>query len=104
MMTLVDSNLRSTYSIANMLRSKFSFCSNTVKNCLLRTFCSAICGLTLWCFYSKSYMNGIRVAYNNANRILFNLPRQISISTVKLRNNISTFEAIRRKTLAMFVT
>ena len=87
----ISRQLRSTYSIANMLRSKFSFCSNTVKNCLFRTFCSAMYGLNLWCFC---------VAY----RILFNLPRQISISTVMVRNDVSTFEAIRRKSLAMFVT
>ena len=96
--------LRSTYGIANMLRNKFSFCSNTVKNCLFRTFCSAMYGLNLWCLYFKSCMNRIRVAYNNAYRILFNLPRQISTSTVMVRNNISTFEAIRRKSVAMFVT
>ena len=29
-----------TYTIANMLPSKFSFCSVAVKNCLFRTFCS----------------------------------------------------------------
>ena len=100
----ISRKLRSTYGIANMIRSKFSFCSNTVKNCLFRTLCSAMYGLNLWCCYLKSYMNRIRVAYNNAYRILFNLLWQISISTVMVRNNISTFEAIRRKRLAMFVT
>ena len=100
----IGRQLRSTYGIANMLRSKFSFCSNTVTNCLFRTFCSAMYGLSLWCLYLKSCMNRIRVAYNNAYRILFYLPPQISISTVTVRNNISTFEAIRRKSVAMFVT
>ena len=35
------------------LRSKFSFCSSTVRNCLFYTFCSAMYGLNLWCFYLK---------------------------------------------------
>ena len=100
----IGRQLRSTYGIANMLRRKFRFCSNTVKNCLFRTFCFAMYGLNLWCLYLKSCMDRTRVAYNNAYRILFNLPRQISITTVMVRNNISTFEAIRKKSVAIFVT
>ena len=63
--------LRSTFGIANMLRSKFGFCSNAVKHCLFRTFCSVMYGLNLWCFYLKSYMNRITIAHNNAYKILF---------------------------------
>ena len=96
--------LRSTYTTANMLRCKFSCCSVVVKNCLFRTFCSAMYGVGLWSSYLHSCHNRIRVAYNNAYRILFNLPRKISISTIMVRNRIPSFQSIRRKGMAMFST
>ena len=96
--------LRSTYTTADMLRSKFSCCSVVVKNCLFRTFCSAKYGVGLWSSYLQSCHNRIRVAYNNAYRILFNLPRKISISTIMVQNRITSFQSIRRKGTAMFLT
>jgi len=47
--------------------------------------------------------NRLKVGYNNAYRILFNLPRLISISTGLIRNHISTFHALIRRYAANFM-
>ena len=66
---------RAVYCIANKLRSNFYLCSKHVKNVLYRSYCMPMCGCQLWCdFYSYNY-NRIKVAYNNAYRILHNISR-----------------------------
>ena len=74
---LLNCNLKDDDDIC-MLRSKFSCCYVVVKNCLFRTFGSAMYGIDLWSSYLQSCHNRIRVAYNNAYRILFNLTWKIS--------------------------
>ena len=47
--------------------------------------------------YRKSTFNRLRVGYNNAYRILFNLPRRTSMSTTLVQNNVPTFHQARRQ-------
>ena len=53
--------------------------------------------------YRKSTLNRLRVGYNNAYRILFNLPRRTSMSTTLVQNNVPTFHALIRKHTANFM-
>ena len=93
----IKARVRSIYCIANMLRTRFFKCSVNAKNILFRYFCSSIYGINLWCRYPASSINHLRVAYNNAYRILFNLPRRIHINETMVNNGISTFHSLIRK-------
>ena len=53
--------------------------------------------------YPASSINRLRVAYNNAYRILFNLPRRIHINETMVSNGISTFYSLMRKHTANFI-
>ena len=99
----MNRQLRSIYGSANKLRRKFFCCSKAVKNCLFRTFVSCLYGSTVWCMYRKSMLNRLRVGYNNAYRILFNLPRRTSMSTTLVQNNVPTFHALIRKHTVNFM-
>ena len=98
----IKARVRSIYCIANMLRTRFFKCSVNAKNILFRYFCSSIYGINLWCRYPASSINRLRVAYNNAYRILFNLPRRIHINETMVNNGISTFYSLMRKHTANF--
>ena len=87
----IKARVRSIYCIANMLRARFFKCSVNARNILFRYFCSSIYGINLWCRYPASSINRLRVAYNNAYRLLFNLPRRIHINETIVNNGISTF-------------
>ena len=95
----MNRQLRSIYGSATKLRRKFFCCSKAIKNCLFRTSVSCLYGSrpTVWCMYRKSTFNRLRVGYNNACRILFNLPRRTSMSTTLVRNNVPTFHQARRQ-------
>ena len=101
----MNRQLRSIYGSANKLRRKSFCCSKAVKNCLFRTFVLCFYGSTLWCrpMYRKSTFNRLRVGYNNAYRILFNLPRRTSMSTTLVQNNVPASHALMRKHTAKFM-
>ena len=99
----MNRQLRSIYGSGNKLRRKFFCCSKAVKNCLFRTFVSCLYGSTVCCMYRKSTLNCLKVGYNNAYRILFNLPRRTSMSTTLVQNNVPTFHALIRKHTANFM-
>lgn len=52
-----------------------------------------------WCSYSKERVNKIKVAYNDALRILFKYPRWESTSYMFVTCNVPTFQALIRNIL-----
>ena len=79
---------RAAHCTANKLRSNFYLCSKNVKNVLYRSYCVPMHRCQLWCdFYSYNY-NRIRVAYNNAYRILHNISRSSSVRSHQVQDNI----------------
>ena len=69
------------YGRSNILLRKFYFCSELVNNRLFSSYCSnLICVHCMWAKYRKSYMRHFIVSYNNASRILHNLPMRCSAS------------------------
>ena len=58
------------YAPANMLRRKFSMCSDSVKCSLLRTYITPLYTAQLWSNYQKKSMHRLKVAYNDAMRLL----------------------------------
>ena len=93
---------RSFYAYANLLIRKFVNCNSAVKLSLFRTYCINMYCSHLWWTYSKTCMNNIRVAYNNAFRILMGFQRDCSASGMFVSNDIHTFDALRRKLIYKF--
>lgn len=91
------------YAQANMLARKFYMCTNDVKISLFRTYCTPLYTAHLWCSYSKAKMNKIRVAYNDALRILLKTPRWESASALFVTANVPTFQALMRNLMYKFM-
>ena len=68
------------YGRSNILLRKFYFCSERVKNRLFSSYCSNLYLCSLWAKYRKSSIRHFIVSYNNAYRILHNLPMRCSAS------------------------
>ena len=96
--------VRSSYCAANKLKAKFSKCSYVVKNMLFCSYCMPFYACHLWNNFRKSSYNRIKVAYNDAYRILHNLPRFVSARELQVSFGITTFEALQRKYMFSFVS
>ena len=57
----------------------------------------------LWCNYSTSAINRLKVAYNDAHRILHGMPRYHSARESQIYYNIDSFYALLRKITYKFV-
>ena len=68
------------YGISNVLLRKFYFCSERVKYRLFYSYCCNLYLCSLWAKYRKSSIRHYIVSYNNAYRILHNLPTRCSAS------------------------
>ena len=94
--------VKALYTRGNMLVNCFNRCSNQVKNCLFRSYCSNCYGGQLWAIYKKDVYKKCIVAYNDIYRKLFNIQRGDSISAVYVSNKIDSFNTIIRKDVFRF--
>ena len=92
----IKRQLRSLYCRANSLKFKFQHCSDVVKSLLFKMFCSTIYCSSLWCKYTKTVYQKVKVAYNNACRIIMSLPKHCSASNMFVSRTINTFEGLVR--------
>ena len=99
----INRQVRYMYGTANRLRSCFSKCSAPVKNLLFRSYCMSMYGCQLWSSFLCSSIKRIRVAYNNSFRILHGIPRYISAREKQVCNDITTFDALIRKSVYSFI-
>ena len=99
----IDRQLRYVYGTVNRLCSKFSHCSKNVKNYWFCTFMYSFYGRSIWSSYRQTTLYRLRLSYNNAYRILFNLHHQVSISSTLVQKNLCTFQALIRKYIACFM-
>ena len=88
--------MRLMYAKSNKLLRTFSHCSTDVKINLYQSYCTALCCPYLWNDYKKSTFSKIRVAFNNAYRNIFGLPKRRSARTVNANHNICNFETTLR--------
>ena len=80
-----------------MLRRKFHFCSDQVKNMLFSAYCNNIYMCSLWVSFRKRCMRQLIVSYNNSFRILRSLPMRCSASAMFASSNVDSCQArIRR--------
>ena len=73
---------RQLYARANVLARKFYMCTDEVKITLFRTFCCNLYTCQLWWNFTQAATRKINVAYNNAFRMIMQLPRYCSASNV----------------------
>ena len=64
----------------NALARRFYMCSDNVKVTIFRSYCSSLYTSQLWWKYKVSSIKKLYVAYSNAFRMLFRLPRDCSAS------------------------
>ena len=74
--------MKTVYAKSNTLLRTFSHCSTDVKVTLFQSYCTALYCPFLWSDYKKSTFRKIRVAFNNAYRKIFGLPKRSSASAM----------------------
>ena len=87
---------RMLYAQDNMLVRKFHFCSVEVKVNLFRAYCTPLYTAPLWVNYKSESLRKLKVAYNDALRILLKEPRGGSASQLFCINGLTTFQALLR--------
>ena len=71
---------RQLYAQGNALARRFHMCSDNVKVTIIRSYCSSLYTSQLWWKYKVNSVRKLYVAYNNAFRMIFMLPRDCSAS------------------------
>ena len=77
-------------------RGKFFMCTDEVKILLFRTFCCSLHTCQLWRNFTQTAMGKINVAYNNAFRMIMQLPRYCSASNMFAMCNVPSCQAVMR--------
>ena len=72
-------------------------CSDNEKVTIFRSYCSSLYTSQLWWKYKVSSIKKLYVAYNNAFRMLFRLPRDCSASGMFAVHNVMSCPALVRK-------
>ena len=86
-----------------MLIRKFSMCTDDVKCSLFRTYVTPLYTAQLWTNYTKGSMRRLKVAYNDALRMLLRVPRWHSASELFVTNGLPTLEALLRQLMYGFI-
>ena len=88
---------RQLYAQGNALARRFHMCSDNVKVTIFRSYCSSLYTSQLWWKYKVNSIRKLYVAYNNAFRMLFMLPRDCSASGMFAVHNVMSCPALVRK-------
>ena len=81
---------RMLYVQANMLIRKLHFCSVEVKVSLFRAYFTPLYTAPLWVNYKSESLHKLKVAYNDALRLLLKKPRDVS--QIFCSNGLITFK------------
>ena len=99
----IQRQCRKIYAQANMLLRKFSLCSVNVKCALFRSYVTPLYTAHLWSNYKVKSMRKLRVAYNDAMRLLLRVPRWHSASQLFTSVGVPTCEALLRQLMYNFM-
>ena len=83
------------YKRAYMIRSRFNKCSINIKKYLFTTYLSSIYCSSLWNL-TASQEQKIKVAYNNAFRIICNFRKDCSATEMFRENQVRNFLDVRK--------
>ena len=95
---------RYLYAQGNVLSRSFHMCSINVKNTLFRTFCTPMYTCHLWWNYKAQSFHKLKVAFNNAFRMMHNLPTYCSASEMFTVNRVADCKAVIRNLVHRFMT
>ena len=84
---------RQLYAQGNALARRFHMCSDNVKVTIFRSHCSSLYTSQLWWKYKVNSIRKLYVAYNNAIRMLFRLPRDCSACCMFAVHNVMSCPA-----------
>ena len=79
-------------------------CSIDVKNTLFRTFCTPMYTCHLWWNYKAHTFHKLKVAFNNAFRMMHNLPTYCSASEMFTVNGVADCKAVIRNLVHRFIS
>ena len=91
--------MRCMYAKTNKLLRMFGHCTVDVKIALFNSYCTSLYCSFLWTDLKKSTFSKVRIAFNNAYRRIFGLPKWSSASEMYACNNIDNFETMIRRVL-----
>ena len=83
--------------------SNEELCTIDVKVKLFSTYCTPLYTAQLWWNYTKSAYQKLKVAYNDALRMLLNIPRRASASEMFAWCNLPGIDALIRKLIFSFM-
>ncbi len=98
----INRQLRKLYSQINIVKRNFSFCSDTTKLSLFKSYCYNLCCSQFWFHYTKSVINKLCVVYNNGLRRLINIPYNNSASEMFVYLKVPSFGELARKNVLKF--
>lgn len=90
---------RELYMQANLVKTKFSGCSESVRRYIFNTYFSNIYCASLWCPSKQNHLKALQVAYNDTFRMLFGYKRSCSASQMFTQNGIPDFNGMRRRAI-----
>lgn len=93
---------RSIACRSNMLARRFYHCSKQVKVTLFKAYCQSFYTSQLWYRYTRSAYNTLRVQYNNAFRVMMNLPWRCSATDMFAESRVAGFAALLQKLRVSF--
>ena len=91
------------YAQANMLMRKFHKCSIDVKVSLFKAYCTPLYTAHLWSDYKARSLQKLKVAYNDALRLLLRVPRWHSASQLFVNLGVPTCQALLRNLMYKFM-
>ena len=94
---------RHLYAQGNVISRSFRMCSITVKNTLFRTFCTPMYTCHMWWNYTAQSFRKLKVAHNNAFRMMHNLPTYCSASEMFTVSRVADCTAVVRNLVHRFM-
>ena len=88
----------------DMMRQRRFVCSIDVNNTLFRTFYTPMYTCHLWWNYKAQSFHKLKVAFNNAFRMLHNLPTYCNASEMFTVNRVADRKAVIRNLVHRFMT
>ena len=93
----IQKQTRSLYARAYTLKRRFSAASLHTKCMLFNAYCTPMYECQLWNIAYRYNCDRLRIAFNDAFRLLLDVPRWTSASSLFVLHRVLTFAAVIRK-------
>ena len=100
---VISAYMKDDLDIMRHKARRFHMCSDNVKVTIFRSYCSSVYTSQRWWKYKVNSIRKLYVAYTNAFRMLFMLPRDCSASGMFAVHNVMSYTALVRKLVFVFL-